>query len=64
LIALNLPCTAQRHERQVLDFYPAKSKNPTPILFWIHGGAWQDLDKQVGAEAVKEFNDNGVSIVR
>jgi acetyl esterase/lipase len=27
------------HERQVLDFYKAESKQPTPLLFFIHGGA-------------------------
>ena len=26
------------HERQVLDFYKAKSTRPTPLLFFIHGG--------------------------
>jgi acetyl esterase/lipase len=26
------------HERNVLDFYQAKSEKPTPVLFFIHGG--------------------------
>src|SRR5262249_44329043 len=26
------------HPRQVLDFYPAKSEKPTPVVFYIHGG--------------------------
>jgi hypothetical protein len=25
------------HPRQVLDFYPAKSNKPTPVVFYIHG---------------------------
>ncbi|OAI56562.1 lipase [Verrucomicrobiaceae bacterium SCGC AG-212-N21] len=33
------------HERQVLDFYQAKSDRPTPVLFFIHGGGWMNGDK-------------------
>ncbi|WP_395715821.1 alpha/beta hydrolase fold domain-containing protein [Prosthecobacter sp.] len=33
------------HERQVLDFYKAESANPTPLLFFIHGGGWVNGDK-------------------
>jgi acetyl esterase/lipase len=34
------------HPRQVLDFYPAKSDQPTPVVFYIHGGGWQNGDKK------------------
>lgn len=34
------------HERQVLDFYKAKSTRPTPLLFFIHGGGWVAGDKK------------------
>lgn len=34
------------HERQVLDFYQAKSDKPTPLLFFIHGGGWVAGDKK------------------
>lgn len=34
-----------RHERQVLDFYQAKSDQITPLLFFIHGGGWMNGDK-------------------
>ena len=27
-------------ERQVLDFWQAKSDKPTPVVFCIHGGGW------------------------
>jgi acetyl esterase/lipase len=33
-----------KHERQVLDFYKAKSDTPTPVVFYIHGG-WVNGDK-------------------
>jgi acetyl esterase/lipase len=34
-----------KHERQVLDFYQAKSEKPTPVVFYIHGGGWINGDK-------------------
>lgn len=34
-----------KHERQVLDFYQAKSDHPTPLLFFVHGGGWMTGDK-------------------
>ena len=34
------------HERQVLDFYKAEAKGPTPLLFFIHGGGWVAGDKK------------------
>src|SRR5262245_39627975 len=48
------------HPRQVLDFYPAKSDKPTPVVFYIHGGGWQGGDKKTSPKA---FNDKGISVV-
>jgi acetyl esterase/lipase len=52
------------HERQVLDFYQAKSSRPTPLLFFIHGGGWVSGDKggRTGA-SVKQYLDAGISVV-
>ncbi len=33
------------HERQVLDFYRAPASQPTPLVFYIHGGGWVAGDK-------------------
>jgi acetyl esterase/lipase len=49
-----------KHPRQVLDFYPAKSDKPTPVVFYIHGGGWQAGDKKTNP---KQFNDKGISVV-
>jgi acetyl esterase/lipase len=49
-----------KHPRQVLDFYPAKSDKPTPVVFYIHGGGWQNGDKKFNP---KPFNDKGISVV-
>jgi acetyl esterase/lipase len=55
---LNVPYGT--HPRQVLDFYPAKSDKPTPVVFYIHGGGWQGGDKKTNPKA---FNDKGISVV-
>jgi acetyl esterase/lipase len=49
-----------KHPRQVLDFYPAKSDKPTPVVFYIHGGGWQGGDKKTNP---KSYLDKGISVV-
>jgi acetyl esterase/lipase len=56
---LNVPYG--KHPRQVLDFYPAKSDKPTPVVFYIHGGGWQGGDKK--GYNPKSFLDKGISVV-
>jgi len=48
------------HERNVLDFYQAKSDKPTPLLFYIHGGGWMGGDKN--GVNVKPYLDAGISV--
>jgi acetyl esterase/lipase len=48
------------HSRQVLDFYQAKSEKPTPVVFYIHGGGWQNGDKK--SINPKPFLDKGISV--
>ncbi len=50
------------HERQVLDFYQAKSDQPTPLLFFIHGGGWVTGDKK-NPGGLKRCLDAGISVV-
>ncbi len=53
------------HERQVLDFWRAKSDQPTPAVFVIHGGGWSGGEK----ERVNRFVDvnallnRGISVI-
>ncbi|MSR33005.1 MAG: alpha/beta hydrolase [Gemmataceae bacterium] len=49
------------HERQVLDFYQAESKEPTPVVFYIHGGGWQGGDKS-SVGNVAQFLNKGISV--
>src|SRR6201999_4295170 len=44
-----------------LDFYQAKSDQPTPLLFFIHGGGWLGGD-QNGVNP-KRYLDAGISVV-
>lgn len=48
------------HERNVLDFYPAASETPTPVVLYIHGGGWRGGDKKTNPQP---FLDRGISVV-
>jgi acetyl esterase/lipase len=48
------------HELQVLDFYKAESKKPTPLLISFHGGGWVNGDKK-GAKT-KPYLNAGISV--
>ncbi len=59
--AANLPYG--KHERQVLDFWQAKSDTPTPVILYIHGGGWQNGDKSgLNSSAIQQCLDNGISV--
>ena len=52
------------HERQVLDFYQAKSDKPTPLLFYIHGGGWVAGDKAGSSgPLLLPYLNAGISVV-
>jgi hypothetical protein len=55
---LNVPYG--KHPRQVLDFFQAKSEKPTPVVFYIHGGGWQNGDKKTNPQP---FLAKGISVV-
>ena len=52
-----------KHERQVIDFWKAKSDKPVPLVLYIHGGGWQGGDKRgMRGNAVKQYLDRGISV--
>jgi acetyl esterase/lipase len=59
--AANLPYGTL--DRQVLDFWQAKSDGPAPLVFCIHGGGWQGGDKSSYYGRVKTFLDKSISVV-
>lgn len=51
------------HERNVLDFWKADTKEPAPLVVHIHGGGFVAGDKaQVGAGNVEFFLQAGISV--
>ncbi len=46
-LTADIPYVQNGHERHVLDIYtPEKTTdNSLPVMFWIHGGGWQQGDK-------------------
>ncbi|MEP6669501.1 MAG: alpha/beta hydrolase [Chthoniobacter sp.] len=51
-----------QHARQVLDFYQAEASQPTPVLFYIHGGGWMSGDKNTPDFLVPCLK-SGISVV-
>jgi arylformamidase len=41
----NIPYANPGHERHVLDIYAPDGAKNLPVVFWIHGGGWQQGDK-------------------
>ncbi len=52
------------HDRNLLDFWQAKSDKPTPLVVFIHGGGFRAGDKsQAPTAALKVAMDSGVSFM-
>jgi acetyl esterase/lipase len=41
----DIPYVTNGHPRQVLDLYLPEKENKTPLLIWVHGGAWLEGSK-------------------
>lgn len=50
------------HARNVLDFWQAESKQPTPVLVSIHGGGFRSGNKSVSPVLLKECLGSGISV--
>ncbi len=51
------------HERQVLDFWRAKSDKPTPLVVFIHGGGFRAGSKEGIPSALFALLDKGISLM-
>jgi acetyl esterase len=53
-----------QYERNVFDLWKPKSKNPTPLLVYIHGGGFVDGDKsKLSANQLKILLENGIAVM-
>lgn len=51
------------HERNVLDFWKAKSDAPAPLVLYIHGGGFRAGDKRsLSAPRLKEYLEAGFAV--
>ena len=51
------------HKKQVLNFWKAESDNPTPLLFYIHGGGWTGGDRTSVIGMLPDCLKAGISVV-
>jgi acetyl esterase/lipase len=51
-----------KHPKQVLDFWKAKSDQPTALLFFVHGGGWMSGDK-AKPDFLANCLSTGISVV-
>jgi acetyl esterase len=50
------------HERNVLDFWQAKSEQPTPVLVSIHGGGFVAGNKSIQPQLLNACLNSGISV--
>src|SRR5436190_539906 len=51
-----------KHKQQVLDFWKAKSDQPTALFFFVHGGGWMGGDK-AKPDCLANCLEAGISVV-
>lgn len=52
------------HYKQVMHFWKAESETPTPVVLYIHGGAWMNMHRMFGLpRLLKRMLDSGISVV-
>ncbi|MBL9200566.1 MAG: DUF1080 domain-containing protein [Opitutaceae bacterium] len=51
------------HPKQLIHFWQAESATPTPLLFFVHGGGWQNGGRLSGLSAMlPEMLKRGISV--
>lgn len=45
-----------------LDLYLPKSDEPTPLIFWVHGGGWQSGSKEPGGPGLFQLLERGYAV--
>src|SRR4051812_22771780 len=63
----NIPYANDTMQKHLLDIYlPANAGNKTPLIVWVHGGAWMLNDKYADMgymkKTIKGFIDGGYAL--
>lgn len=59
----DIPYADGAKELQTLDVYSPQDEKNLPVVFWIHGGAWQRGDKKEVDNKPQAFTDKGFVFV-
>ncbi|MCP4174625.1 MAG: carboxylesterase family protein, partial [Fuerstiella sp.] len=59
----DIPYAVPAHKRNVLDVYSPDGAQNLPVIFWIHGGGWQQGDKSDVQIKPRVFCDRGYVFV-
>ena len=59
----NIPYGDPAQERQVLDVFAPEGAKDLPVIFWIHGGGWQQGDKSDIQIKPRVFSERGFVFV-
>jgi arylformamidase len=62
-VKLNIPYVENGHARHVLDIYAPANAKKLPVVFWIHGGGWEQGDKSQVKLKPQWFMDKGFVFV-
>jgi arylformamidase len=49
------------HERETIDFFPAKGTR-APLFFWVHGGYWRRMSKDASSLVAPPLVDAGAAV--
>lgn len=63
IVKQNIPYVENGHARHVLDIYSPPDAKNLPVVFWIHGGGWQQGDKSDVALKPQWFMEKGFVFV-
>lgn len=59
----NIPYVENGHARHMLDVYAPANAKKLPVVFWIHGGGWEQGDKSQVKTKPQWFMDKGFVFV-
>ena len=62
-VTRDIPYAEPANERQMLDIHAPAAANKLPVVFWIHGGGWENGDKTRVTDKPRAFMEKGFVFV-